>query len=109
MEKYLKNYVGPPPKKPKTEEEILQRKQDYDRNIRVREFQQHWLKLFEWLEYHVSNGVGKMYCKICGKYERIGTFIIGCRTFKLESIRAHDVQMVILKQLDVRGKKALAR
>ena len=47
--------------------------------------------MFEWLEYHVTNGVGKMYCKICRKYERIGTFITGCRTFKIESIRSHNM------------------
>jgi len=41
--------------------------------------------MFEWLEYHVTNGV----CKICRMYERIGTFITGCRTFKIESIRSH--------------------
>jgi hypothetical protein len=43
--------------------------------------------MFEWLEYHVTNGVGK----ICRMYERIGTFITGCRTFKIESIRSHNM------------------
>ena len=50
----------------------------------------HWLKLFEWLENHVTNGEGRMYCKICRKYESIGTFVTGCRTFKIEGIRAHN-------------------
>ena len=31
-----------------------------------------------------------MYCKICQKYESIGTFVTGCRTFKIEGIRAHN-------------------
>jgi len=70
---------------------VCQRKQEYDRSVRIREFHPHWLKMFEWLEYHVTNGVGKMYCKICRKYERIGTFITGCRTCKNESIRSHNM------------------
>jgi len=85
MEKFLTNYKGPPSKKCKTDEEVRQRKQEYDRSIRIWEFQPHWLTMFEWLEYHVTNGVGK----ICRMYERIGTFITGCRTFKIESIRSH--------------------
>ena len=87
MEKFLTNYKGPPSKKCKTDEEVRQRKQKYDRSVRILEFQPHWLKMFEWLEYHVTNGVGK----ICKMYERIGTFINGCRTFKIESIRSHNM------------------
>jgi hypothetical protein len=87
MEKFLTNYKGPPSKKCKTDEEVCQRKQEYDRSVRIREFQPHWLTMFEWLEYHVTNGVGK----ICRMYERIGTFITGCRTFKIESIRSHNM------------------
>lgn len=90
MDKYLQNYQGPPAKKPKTDEEIKNRKLDYDKNTRVREFQPQWLKSFEWLEYHVVNGEGKMFCKICRKYESIGTFVSGSKTFKLESIKAHN-------------------
>ena len=56
-------------------------------SVRIREFQPRWLTMFEWLEYHVTNGV----CKICRMYERIGTFITGCRTFKIESIRSHNM------------------
>ena len=91
MEKFLTNYKGPPSKKCKTDEEVRQRKQKYDRSVRILEFQPHWLKMFEWLEYHVTNGVGKMYCKICRKYEHIGTFITGCRTFNIESILSHNM------------------
>ena len=69
MEKFLTNYTGPSTKKRKTDEEVKQRKQEYDRTVRVREFKSHWLKLFEWLEYHVTNSKGRMYCKICRKYE----------------------------------------
>ena len=87
MEKFLTNYKGPPSKKCKTDEEVRQRKQEYDGSIRIREFQPHWLTMFEWLEYHVTNGVGK----ICRMYERIGTFITECRTFKIESIRSHNM------------------
>jgi hypothetical protein len=86
MEKFLTNYKGPPSKKCKTDEEVRQRKQEYDRSIRIREFQPQWLTMFEWLEYHITNGV----CKICRMYECIGTFITGCRTFKIESIRSHN-------------------
>ena len=46
-----------------------------------------WLTMFEWLDYHVTNGVGK----ICRMHERIGTCISGCRTFKIESIRSHNM------------------
>jgi hypothetical protein len=87
----LTNYKGPPSKKCKTDEEVCQQKQEYDRTVRIWEFQPHWLKMFEWLEYHVTNGVGKMYCKICRKYERIETFITECRTFKIESIRSYNM------------------
>ena len=52
MEKFLTNYKGPPSKKCKTDEEVHQRKQEFDRSVRIREFQPHWLKMFEWLEYH---------------------------------------------------------
>lgn len=86
----LQNYQGPPAKKPKTDEEIKNRKLDYDKNTRVREFQPQWLKSFDRLEYHVVNGEGKMFCKICRKYESIGTFVSGSKTFKLESIKAHN-------------------
>jgi hypothetical protein len=57
MEKFLTNYKGPPSKKCKTDEEVHQRKQEYDRSVCIREFQPHWFKMFEWLEYHVTNGV----------------------------------------------------
>jgi hypothetical protein len=89
MEKFLTNYKGPSSKKCKTDEEVCQRKQEYDRSVRIREFQPHsdWLTMFEWLDYHVTNGVGK----ICRMHERIGTFISGCRTFKIESIRSHNM------------------
>ena len=97
MEKFLTNYKGPPSKKCKTDEEVHQRKQEYDRSVCIREFQPHWFKMFEWLEYHVTNGVGKMYCKICRKYEHIGTFINGCRTFKIESIRSDNMSNGLTK------------
>ena len=71
----------------KMDEEVCQWKQEYDRPVRIREFQPHWLTMFEWLEYHVTNGV----CKICRMYERIWTFITRCRTFKIESIRSHNM------------------
>ena len=87
MEKFLTNYKGPLSKKCKTDEEVRQRKQEYDRSVRIREFQPHCLTMLEWLEYHVTNGVGK----ICKMYERIGTFITGYRTFKIESIRSHNM------------------
>jgi hypothetical protein len=87
MEKFLTNYKGPPSKKCKTNEGVCQWKQEYDGSVRIREFQPRWLTMFEWLEYHVTNGV----CKICRMYERIGTFITGCRTFKIESIRSHNM------------------
>ena len=44
IEKFLTNYKGPPSKKCKTDEEVCQRKQEYDRSIRIREFQPHvWM------------------------------------------------------------------
>ena len=33
------------------DEEVRQWKQEYDRPVRIREFQPHWLTMFEWLEY----------------------------------------------------------
>jgi hypothetical protein len=29
----------------------ISRKQEFDRSVRIREFQPHWLKMFEWQEY----------------------------------------------------------
>ena len=66
---------------------MCQRNQEYDRSVHIREFQPHWLTMFEWLEYHEINVVGK----ICRMYECIGTFVSGCRTFKIESIRSHNM------------------
>ena len=62
---------------------MRQWKQEYDGSVRIQEFQPQRHTMFEWLEY----GVGK----ICRMYERIGTFITGCRTFKIESIRSHNM------------------
>ena len=115
MEKFLTNYKGPPSKKCKTDDEVHQRKQEYDRSVLLiciicicLLWAQNWfnkilcyLILYEnfsftglqclngqnMIQYHVTNGVGK----ICRMYERIGTFITGYRTFKIESIRSHNM------------------
>jgi hypothetical protein len=52
MEKFLTNYKGPASKKCKTDEEVHQRKQEFDRSVRIQEFQPHWLKMFELQKYH---------------------------------------------------------
>ena len=53
---------------------------------------------------------GKMYCRVCKKYETTGTFVTGCSNFKIESIKAHDTsaghQKIVIKEANTKENKA---
>ena len=95
MERFLKDYKskdnkGPPSKRTKTSEgDKKKRKKEYEEK-RVREFQPSWLDKFDWLEFHVINQKGRMFCKPCRRYEKVGTFITGSSNFKIDSLISHQ-------------------
>ena len=51
----------------------------------------HWVDIvkFPWLEYHTVNKQGKMFCKVCRKFEKVGTYVTGCTNFKMDSLTSH--------------------
>ncbi|CAH3152242.1 unnamed protein product, partial [Pocillopora meandrina] len=40
---------------------------------------------FPWLEHHVVNKEGKMFCFVCRRYDRSSSFCVGSTNFKLET------------------------
>jgi hypothetical protein len=86
---------APPPKKKKTEEEKLEEGREYDANRRNRTFQNNWLILYPWLEYAVTNGIGRMHCKVCRKRGAVGPFgSSGCTSFKKATVKTHNDSQV---------------
>ena len=78
MERFLSNYKPPPPKKSKlSEEEQLEKNRKYETEKRKRAFNPSWKNTFGWLDYHVVNGEGKMFCSICRRYDHANTFSVG--------------------------------
>ena len=90
MEKFLKDYRPPPPKKPKvSQEEKAKKAKKYEEDERVRVFQPNWLAKFDWLQHFQVNGVGRMYCKVCRKFDRTGIFVTGCTNYKMDTLKSH--------------------
>lgn len=90
MERFLSNYKPPPPKKSKvSEEDQLEKNRKYETEKRKRAFNPSWKNTFKWLDYHVVNGEGKMFCSICRRYDHANTFSVGNTNFKLETVKAH--------------------
>ena len=72
MERFLSSYKPPPPKKSKlSEEDQLENNRKYETEKRKRAFNPSWKNTFGWLEYHVVNGEGKMFCSICRRYDHV--------------------------------------
>ena len=55
---------------------------EYEAEKRKRSFQSNWLNKFTWLEHKTD----KMYCKVCLKCEKTGTFVVGCTNFRIDSL-----------------------
>ena len=91
MERFLSNYEGPPSKKGKKAESSSKQEssKNYESTQRKRTFNPSWKESFPWLEYHVVNREGKMFCFVCKRYDRSGSFCVGSTNFKLEAIKAH--------------------
>ena len=87
MERFLANYKLLPSKKAKTSESEQKKSRKYESEKRKRAFNPSWKTRFAWLEYHVMNDEGKMFCNICRRYDRSGSFSIGNMNFKLETIK----------------------
>ena len=79
MEKFLVGYTT---SKVKKDEDKRARKHQYEEK-RSRSFIPSWKDQWDWLEYVVMNGEGKMFCTICRKYETSGTFVTGSQNFKV--------------------------
>ena len=92
MERFLSNYKPPPPKKANSTEEVedqLEKNRKYETEKRKRTFNPSWKNTFGWLEYHVVNGEGKMFCSICRRYDHASSFAVGNSNFKLETVKVH--------------------
>lgn len=93
MERFLTNYEAPPCKKGKAAETESTSKQEsskiYESTQRKRTFNPSWKASFPWLEYHVVNKEGKMFCLVCKRYDRSSSFCVGSTNFKLEAVKAH--------------------
>ena len=81
MERFLSNYKPPPPKKSKLSKE--------DQKKKNRKYETE-----KWLDYHVVNGEGEMFCSICRRYNHANTFAVGNSNFKLEIVKAHAKQLL---------------
>ena len=95
MERFLANYKLPPSKKAKTSESEQEKSRKYENEKRKRAFNPSWKTSFAWLEDHVMNDEGKMFCNICRRYDRSGSFSVGNMNFKLETIKGMMVMMGI--------------
>ena len=88
MERFLTNYEAPPYKKGKTAETESTSKQEsskiYESTQRKKTFNPSWKESFPWLEYHVVNKEGKMFCFACRRYDRSSSFCVGSTNFKLD-------------------------
>ena len=69
----------------KTIESEQEKSRKYENEKRKRAFNPSWKTSFAWLEYHVMNDEGKMFCNICRRYDRSGSFSVGNMNFKLET------------------------
>jgi hypothetical protein len=85
MWKFLDGVSQPRAKKPKTQEQQLEVQRDYEKNKRKRAFQESWTKEFTWLK--LENG--EMICTICKGYDQVGSFVTGCKNFKIQTIKTH--------------------
>jgi hypothetical protein len=45
-----------------------------------------WTTTYPWLQ----NGISGMTCTVCTKFDKIGTFITGCKNYKRDSINQHE-------------------
>ena len=45
--------------------------------------------MFGWLECHIVNNEGKIFCSIYRHYNCSGSFPVGNQNFKLETVKAH--------------------
>jgi hypothetical protein len=72
--------LAPPPSKNKKTVETCR---EYEAEKRMRSFQSNWLNKFTWLEHKTD----KMYCKVCLKYEKTGTFVVGFTLQKVVEIQ----------------------
>ena len=92
-ERFLRNYEAPSCKKGKTAETESTSKQEsskiYESTQRKITFNSSWKESFPWLEYHVINKEGKMFCFVCRRYDHSSSFCVGSTNFKLEAIKAH--------------------
>ena len=95
MERFLANYKPLPSKKAKTSESEQEKSRKYENENRKRAFNPSWKTSFAWLEYHVMNDEGKMFCYICRRYDRSGSFSVGNMNFKLETIKGMMMMMGI--------------
>ena len=90
----------PPTKKKKTTSDSNKNVSDkkYDKEQRIRKFQEHWLKTFPWLEYETEKN--EMFCKLCRKSnyaDKESAFFAGSSNFKLDSVKAHGTSSQHIK------------
>ena len=64
MEQFLANYKPPMCKKAKGSEKEVEESGKYENEKRKRGLNLSWKASFGWLEYHVINKEGKMFCNI---------------------------------------------
>ena len=94
MERFLLNYKPPLPKKAKPTKEVkdqLAKKKNrkYETEKCKRTLNPLWKNTFEWPNYHVVNGEGKMFCSVCRRYDCADSFPVGNSNFKLETVKVH--------------------
>ena len=89
MERFLANYKPPLCKKAKGSEKEVEKSRKYENEKHKRRFYLSSKASFGWLEYHVINKEGKMFCNTCRGYDHAGSFSVGNTNVKLETIKAH--------------------
>ena len=65
MERFLANYKPPMYKKAKGSEKEVEESRKYENEKRKRGLSPSWKASFGWLEYHLINKEGKVFCNIC--------------------------------------------
>ena len=58
----------------------------------LRQFQQSWADKFKWLEFQLNKDKEneKMFCKACKDVGGKGSFVDGCTSFKVSSVKVHN-------------------
>ena len=70
--------------------EDKKKRRKFESNKKKRAFNLSWKESFSCLQHHVMNSEGKMFCDICRRHDRSGSFSVGNTNFKPKTLKAKE-------------------